>query len=98
MRINQDILAIMPFDEGKLPVKYLGVPLITSKLVFTDCKILVDKVDRRIDDWKNKSLSFAGRLQLIISVLSSMFVYWASVLILPMSIVQELEQKMRRFL
>ncbi|KAK1421818.1 hypothetical protein QVD17_24468 [Tagetes erecta] len=97
-RVKRAILAIMPFDEGKLPVKYLGVPLISTNLVASNYKILIEKVDRRIDDWKNKSLSFAGRLQLIVSVISSMYVYWASVLVLPSSTVKELEQKMKGFL
>ncbi|GJV43032.1 hypothetical protein Tco_1427568 [Tanacetum coccineum] len=46
----------------RLPVKYLGVPFISSRLLNKDCKILVEKVKNRIWDWKNKSLSFAGRL------------------------------------
>ncbi|GJR95644.1 homeodomain-like protein [Tanacetum coccineum] len=47
-----------------LPVKYLGVPLISSKLLNKDCKVLVEQAKNQIGDWKNKSLSFAGRLQL----------------------------------
>ncbi|GKC96297.1 reverse transcriptase domain-containing protein [Tanacetum coccineum] len=73
------ILQILPFDEGRLPVKYLGVPLVTSRLVYRDCKELLERIRSRIKDWKNKSLSAAGRLQLARSVISSMHVYWASV-------------------
>ncbi|GJU27030.1 putative RNA-directed DNA polymerase, eukaryota, reverse transcriptase zinc-binding domain protein [Tanacetum coccineum] len=36
-------LNIMPFSEGELPVKYLGVPLISSRLLNKDCKVLVEK-------------------------------------------------------
>ncbi|GKE70379.1 hypothetical protein Tco_1528451, partial [Tanacetum coccineum] len=68
---------------SKLPVKYLGVPLISSRLLNRDCKFLVESAKNRIGDWKNKSLSFAGRLQLCKSVISSMQVYWASVLAIP---------------
>ena len=96
--VKLSILSIMPFEEGKLPVKYLGVPLISSRLLYKDCKILVENVHNRIGDWKNKSLSFAGRLQLVKSVLSSMHLYWASVFILPTRIIQDLEQLMRGFL
>ncbi|GJV80043.1 reverse transcriptase domain, reverse transcriptase zinc-binding domain protein [Tanacetum coccineum] len=46
---------------GNLPVKYLGVPLISSRLLNKDSKVLVEKAKNRIEDWKNKSLSFAGR-------------------------------------
>ncbi|GKD69105.1 protein LAZ1 [Tanacetum coccineum] len=42
------ILNIMQFSEGKLPVKYLGVPLISSKLLIMDCKVLVEKATNRI--------------------------------------------------
>ena len=30
------ILNVLPFEEGTLPVKYLGVPLVTSRLVYRD--------------------------------------------------------------
>nr|GEU39736.1 hypothetical protein [Tanacetum cinerariifolium] len=63
-----------------------------------DCKILVEKAKNRIGDWKNKSLSFAGRLQLCKSVISSMHVFWASVLIIPKGIIYDIHQLIRRFL
>nr|XP_043619783.1 uncharacterized protein LOC122591588 [Erigeron canadensis] len=88
----------MPFDEGTLPVRYLGVPLISTKLVYKDCKILIEKMDKRIIDWRNKSLSFAGRLQLINYVLASLHVYWASVFIVPSRFIKDLEKRMRSFL
>nr|GEU52723.1 hypothetical protein [Tanacetum cinerariifolium] len=92
------IMEILPFEEGRLSVKYLGVPLVSSRLVFRDCKELVDRIRSRINDWKNKSLSAAGRLQLVRSVLGSMHVYWASVFILPICILLDIEQLMRGFL
>ncbi|GJT41700.1 hypothetical protein Tco_0941565 [Tanacetum coccineum] len=88
----------MPFFEGELPVKYLGVPLISSGLLNRDCKILVEKAKNRIGDWKNKSLSFAGRLQLCKSVISSMHVFWASVLIIPKGIIYDIHQLIYGFL
>ncbi|GKD81912.1 RNA-directed DNA polymerase, eukaryota, reverse transcriptase zinc-binding domain protein, partial [Tanacetum coccineum] len=48
-----------------------GVPLVSKKIGVKDCKGLIDRVKARIQDWKNKSLSYAGRTQLIASVLSS---------------------------
>lgn len=41
--IKQQILDILPFKIGTLPVSYLGVSLITKQLTFTDCKCLIDK-------------------------------------------------------
>ncbi|GKA23573.1 hypothetical protein Tco_0709606 [Tanacetum coccineum] len=59
---KQNILNIIPFTEGKFLVRYLGVPLITKQLSISDCKPLVNKVQIKISDWKNKSLSYAGRV------------------------------------
>lgn len=66
--VKTDTLKMIGFVEGALPIKYLGVPLIPSRLCQNDCKILVEKVKNRLGDWKNKTHSFAGRLQLILSV------------------------------
>ncbi|GJS84290.1 sodium/hydrogen exchanger 6 [Tanacetum coccineum] len=63
--IKASILNYMPFAEGVLPVRYLGAPLISSRLLYRDCKILVEKLESRVNDWRNKFLSLAGRLQLI---------------------------------
>ncbi|GJU88244.1 putative reverse transcriptase domain, reverse transcriptase zinc-binding domain protein, partial [Tanacetum coccineum] len=96
--VKLSILNVMPFSEGVLPVNYLGVPLISSRLLNKDCKVLVEKVRNRIRDWKNKSLSFAGRLQLCNSVISSMQVYWALVLAIPFGIIDDIQRLIRGFL
>ncbi|GJY39240.1 putative RNA-directed DNA polymerase, eukaryota, reverse transcriptase zinc-binding domain protein [Tanacetum coccineum] len=75
---KESILSSTPFAEGTLLVRFPGVPLISSRLLYRDCKILVEKLESRVNDWRNKFLSFAGRLQLIRSVLSSLHIYWAS--------------------
>ncbi|GJZ00480.1 RNA-directed DNA polymerase, eukaryota, reverse transcriptase zinc-binding domain protein [Tanacetum coccineum] len=92
------ILNVLLFEKGRLPVKYLGVPLVTSRLIFRDCKELIERVQSRVQDWKNKSLSAAGRLQLVKSVIGSMHVYWASVFVLPSRVLLDIEQIMRGFL
>ncbi|GJT36298.1 putative ribonuclease H-like domain-containing protein [Tanacetum coccineum] len=96
--VKNTILGIMPFSEGKLSAKYLCVSLISSGLLNRDCKVLVEKARNQIGDWKNKSLSFAGRLQLCKLVISFMQVYWASVLVIPMGIVTDIQQLIRGFL
>ncbi|GKB14013.1 RNA-directed DNA polymerase, eukaryota, reverse transcriptase zinc-binding domain protein [Tanacetum coccineum] len=37
------IMQIFPFKRGKLPVRYLGVPLVSKKISVKDCKGLIDK-------------------------------------------------------
>lgn len=66
------------FKVGTLSIKYLGVPLITSKLKIGDCKPLMNKIFSLINSWRNKFLSYAGCLMLIKLILFSIQVYWAS--------------------
>jgi len=49
-------------QEGKFPIRYLGVPLIFKRLKTVDCDALVSKIAARIDSWLARNLSFAGRL------------------------------------
>ncbi|KAL0293113.1 UNVERIFIED_CONTAM: hypothetical protein Sangu_3245900 [Sesamum angustifolium] len=73
---RQQILDYLGFQEGSLPVKYLGIPLTSSRLTIADCRPLIDKVDARLAGWNNQILSYAGRLQLIKSVLTTLHTYW----------------------
>ncbi|KAK4383529.1 hypothetical protein Sango_2767100 [Sesamum angolense] len=95
---RQQILDYLGFQEGSLPVKYLGIPLTSSRLTIADCRPLIDKVDARLAGWNNQTLSYAGRLQLIKSVLTTLHTYWASAFILPKGVLKTLEKKMRQFL
>ncbi|KAL0284071.1 UNVERIFIED_CONTAM: hypothetical protein Sradi_7209200 [Sesamum radiatum] len=97
-RERQSILDIMGFHEGSLPIKYLGLPLTSSRLKVADCQPLIDRLNSRLAGWNHLNLSLAGRTQLIKSVLNSLHTYWASVFVLPKSIIKVIEGKMRSFL
>lgn len=96
--VKSRILLVMPFSIGVLPMKYLGIPLTGRRIRNIDCRILIEKVKNRIYDWRNKTLSFAGRLQLIASVLSSLHVYWASMFILPAYVCDSIDKVLKKFL
>ncbi|GKB23009.1 hypothetical protein Tco_0862410 [Tanacetum coccineum] len=97
-QVKVAILKILPFYVGTLPIKYLGVPFISSRLHKHHCALLIDKVKIRLSNWKNKAFSFARMLQLINSVVSSLQVYWSSVFILPKSVTNDIEKLMRGFI
>lgn len=91
-------MEIVPFKVGKLPVRYLGVPLITRRIGVKDCKCLIDKVRNKVINWKNKCLSYAGRLQLVASILESIHVYWANVFLLPQNVIHDINRLLKGFL
>lgn len=92
------LLDSLKMKEGKLPVRYLGVPLISKKVSSSDCESLLEKMSSRINSWLSKHLSLAGRLQLLSSVLYSIQVYWSNIFILPKKVIRSIEQKFNRFL
>ncbi|GAV80385.1 LOW QUALITY PROTEIN: zf-RVT domain-containing protein, partial [Cephalotus follicularis] len=77
-----------------LPVKYLGLPLISTRLTKQDCAPLIEKIMARVNSWISKSLSYAGRSQLIKSTLASM-VFWSSIFSLPTAVIKECKRSMR---
>ena len=54
-----------------LPIKYLGLPLTTRTMTHNDYEPLLVKIRNMLLSWTSKALSFAGRLQLINSVIAS---------------------------
>ena len=67
--LKSQILSFLRFKEGILLVKYLGLPLIPSKLSLKDCQPLLDKIVARITSWSSRKLSFSRRLQILQSIM-----------------------------
>ena len=42
--VKGQILDVLQFKEGTLPVRYLGLPLISGSLRLKDCQPLIDKI------------------------------------------------------
>jgi hypothetical protein len=66
---QKKIVTATSFSVGTIPFKYLGVPLSSRKLTIHQCRPLIDKIVVKIRHWTAKLLSYAGRYQLIRSVL-----------------------------
>lgn len=93
-----EILNIIRFLNGVPPVKYLGLPLITTRLYQEDCIPLIEKVTNKVQGWKGKDLSYIGRLQLVKAVLNSLCVYWILVFLLHMGTIIGINRLRHNFL
>lgn len=69
---------------GYLPTKYLGIPLLNQRMSKALYQPLLDSVQKRIDSWSSRFLSFARRLQFVKSVLQAVATYWISSLPVPL--------------
>ncbi|XP_048599540.1 uncharacterized protein LOC125579745 [Brassica napus] len=56
--------------HGSLPICYLGVPLNSKKLSLLNCEPLLNQVKSKVNTWSAQSLSFAGRLLLVNTVIA----------------------------
>ncbi|KAI5382325.1 hypothetical protein KIW84_UN0022 [Lathyrus oleraceus] len=70
-----DIMMVTGFKEGDLPFKYLGIPLTSKRLNNHQCVSLVEKITSRNRHRSPQFLSYAGRMQLIKSVLCATTIY-----------------------
>ncbi|KAL2942962.1 hypothetical protein RDABS01_031310 [Bienertia sinuspersici] len=92
------IQALSGFKVGRLPFTYLGVPMSPKQIHPNDCEKLVDKMCAKIKVWSSRNLSYAGRLQLVNSVLLSICSYWCQIFLLPKSIIHKIIGVCRSFL
>ncbi|GJU75280.1 hypothetical protein Tco_1272350 [Tanacetum coccineum] len=49
-----EMLQVILFKNGKLSMKYLGVPLLEKRLGVKDCDMLIENVENKINCWRNK--------------------------------------------
>ncbi|XP_074270821.1 uncharacterized protein LOC141594724 [Silene latifolia] len=96
--LKQDIVQVSGFSEGKLPFKYLGVPIQPGRLSRLDCNILIERIFSRIRGIGAKKLSYAGRVILINAVLNTLHNYWASIFLIPKGVIKRIEAICRNFL
>ncbi|KAL6202102.1 hypothetical protein ACLB2K_025813 [Fragaria x ananassa] len=83
---------------GSAPFMYLGAPIFYGKPRASYFHQIVDKIRIKLSSWVSSSLSMAGRLQLIKSVIFSMLVYTFQVYEWPVSVVRKIEVWCRNFL
>ena len=68
---RQEMESRYSIQSGKLPVRYLRLPLLTKRMRIADYMPLLDRIKSRISSWTARHLSMAGRLALIHQLLSA---------------------------
>uniref|UniRef100_A0A803PBX2 CCHC-type domain-containing protein n=1 Tax=Cannabis sativa TaxID=3483 RepID=A0A803PBX2_CANSA len=94
---RRDLTSAMGMHVLKGKEKYLGNPFFVSARKREDFNFIKTKVLNRLEGWKAKCLSQAGRLTLIKSVLQSIPCYTMSAIRLPVSLCKELDSIVARF-
>lgn len=85
-------------QEKQLPVTYLGMPLTINRPHIHLFVPLTEKIERKLEGWRGRIISRGGRLQLIISVLSSIPIYYMSCFQLPRWVITRIDTIRSHFL
>ncbi|CAN0862950.1 Putative ribonuclease H protein At1g65750 [Linum grandiflorum] len=89
---------ILGCEVEVLPSSYLGLPLGARGCSTAVWEPVIRNVERKVESWKAKLLSFGARVVMIKSVLSSLPVYYLSILKAPLLVIERIEGLQKRFL
>lgn len=79
------------------PFRYLGMPMHHTRIRNKDWNEIEEKFERKMTTWKSKMLSYGGRLNLINSVLSNLFMYMLSFFEIPKEVLKRQDYFRSRF-
>ena len=96
--LGPTISSLLNCNLALFPISYLGIPIRPSNLHRADWLPLISRIESRLSTWKAHSLSSAGRLVLVKSVLSAIPSYWMSFLKLPSWVIKKIDSIRRSFL
>ncbi|CAH9139232.1 unnamed protein product [Cuscuta epithymum] len=89
---------LLHMTRTSLPMKYLGSSLHKGINRKNYCKDILQSFDKKLTIWKQRNLSFGGRLILIKYVLNTIPLHTLAVDTLPKAVSKCLEKKMSHFL
>ncbi|XP_074298723.1 uncharacterized protein LOC141629648 [Silene latifolia] len=95
--IKHQILLHTGFSEGTFPFRYLGIPLHSSRNSFDNYGALINKIQTQLHHWTTNFFSYAGRAQLLHSVIFCLTYFWCATVLLPKNVVKLINKLCKNF-
>ena len=89
--------AIIGCKPGMFPATFLGIPIGLNMKRISSWNVLLERVKKKMANWKMKTLSIGGRLTIVNSILGNLGSYWCSLFTMPMAVARQIEAKRRNF-
>jgi hypothetical protein len=93
-----DILHNFPVTRVNIPMKYLSLPLSVLRLKGIHFQPLEDKVAGKLVPWIGKHVTMAGHVTLVEAVLTSMVIYYITVLEILVEMLMKIDSIRQTFL
>nr|XP_043639311.1 uncharacterized protein LOC122610385 [Erigeron canadensis] len=93
-----EMAKVVNCEAGRFPFTYLGVTIGANMNRLANWRFLFDIFEARLSRWKASSLSLAGRVTIIKSVMECIPTYFFSIFKAPAGVIEGLESIMRKFL
>ena len=94
----EELAAALGCNVGSLPTTYLGLPLGAPHRSLAVWDGVEERMRKKLAIWKSQYISKGGRIMLIRSTLTSIPIYYMSMLSIPRKVRLRLEQIQRDFL
>ncbi|PKU68127.1 Putative ribonuclease H protein [Dendrobium catenatum] len=95
---NQSICEELGIHNINLYLTYLGIPISPKRLKASHFQPLLSKIYALLAGWKNKFLSFAGRVQFLKFTIINSIAYWIRGSIIPKSCCDTINKLCSKFL
>ncbi|KAK6119796.1 hypothetical protein DH2020_046465 [Rehmannia glutinosa] len=95
---TREILEFSLLTRGTMLFRYLGIPLAVERLKVVHFEELVENIRAYANCWSSNTLSYAGRTELVQSVLQGVECFWLSILPIPAVIHSKIIRSCRSFL
>lgn len=96
--LSKSISKALGFTISNNLGRYLGMPLLHSRVTKNTYQDIVDKVEKRLSSWNASHLSLAGPITLTQSVLQALPIFAMQTTNLPDGVQYKVDQACRRFL
>ncbi|XP_019265554.1 PREDICTED: uncharacterized protein LOC109243113 [Nicotiana attenuata] len=98
LNVKVEILQNTGYSPGDFPFKYLGITLDTKKSTALQWQPLIEKTVIRISSCITRKLSYAGRVQLVQTMIFDIQSYWSQVFILPAKVMKSNKSYSRSYI
>lgn len=96
--VAQKIVCVAGMNQTSDMGKYLGVPSIHGRVTNNMFRPILDRMNNRLEGWKAKYLSMAGRVTMAQSVLSTIPYYAMQTTLFPVGICENIDKRIRGFI